>query len=79
MINVVKDIKGSFTGDIYKDFYNFGNPCSYDSKIKNWHKFTTHLMKKEELEHFINEMIVISIQTKFFSRDDYLKLKEEHH
>lgn len=66
IIQAVRSFKNKFSGDIYTDFYSFGEPSEEDYQtkklgLKNWHAFMPNLMHKERLIESVNEKKVEQI------------------
>lgn len=77
IIQAVRAYKQRLTGDIYTDFYSFGEPSKEDYQTKNWHDFTMNLMLKERLRELVNEKKVEQIQQKYFQSEVFLNMKSK--
>ena len=60
MIYVVREMKTQAKGDMYEDFYPYGEPCMVSDEA-NWHEFQVKLFEKSQLEQQIRERLVKKI------------------
>jgi hypothetical protein len=67
IISVIRMLKANCTGDVYADFYQFGEPGSTDGEVVGHDRdFAVHVQSLLQLEQEINEKLIQRIQFKYF-------------
>lgn len=72
IVKAIRKIKKSFQWDIYKDFYNFGEPSTEHQGTLIWHGFKINFMAHDQLTELLNHKISMKIRSRFLDSDAYL-------
>ena len=77
IVKAIRNIKKSFNGELYQDFYRFGEPSSEDTNVTMWHGFQINFMDLSQLQYLVSQNMVSTIKRKFQGSAAYLQLLEK--